>query len=114
MSNNHEPPGSEQGGARHGPFHRLESPSQTAADTLEQVRTSEMWGRPAFLSDIPKVKAYRGPLPAGRRGIEFRTGALPDSGSPPQKIFWTALREGVRLERGYAKISIVVVRWQLE
>ena len=99
---------------RYGPFHRLQSPTQTADDTREQVRTGEVWGRPARHRDIPKVKAYVGPLPPGRKGVEFRTAALPDAGSPPEKIFWTGPRDGVRVEDGYAKITIVVVRWLLE
>jgi hypothetical protein len=64
-----------------GPFHRLESPTQTSADAIEQVRSGEIWGRPARGSSIPCVKAYRNPLPSGQRGIQFTTPVAPQSGS---------------------------------
>jgi hypothetical protein len=64
-----------------GPFHRLESPTQTRADALQQVASGEVWGAPARGSDIPSVKAYRNSLPAGQRGIEFTTSVHPQKGS---------------------------------
>lgn len=38
---------------------------------------------------MPSVKAYRGPLPNGQRGIEFFTVAGP-SGMHPEDVFWFA------------------------
>ncbi len=44
---------------------------------------------------IPRVKAYIGPLPAGRTGIEFTTSVEPDSGYPPGQACWSEGRPGV-------------------
>ncbi len=70
-----------------GPFHRLESPTQTVNDALLQQASNEVWGRPArnvAQSNLPSVKAYRNSLPNGQRGIEFDTpvNPTPNSGSP--------------------------------
>lgn len=65
----------------YGPFHRLETPTQTTADALKQVASGEIWGKPARWSDIPSVKAYRGTVPPGDRGIEFTTGVRAEKGS---------------------------------
>jgi hypothetical protein len=73
----------------HGPFHRLESPTQTSADALKQVASSEVWGAAARWSNIPSVKAYRNSLPTGQRGIEFSTIVLPQKGSgTPYEARW--------------------------
>jgi hypothetical protein len=61
-------------------FHRKASPSQTAAVAEAQRASGEIWGkapRNFYQSDIPKVKAFRGPLPAGTEGIEFTTNVRP-------------------------------------
>jgi hypothetical protein len=47
----------------YGPFHRLESPTQTTAVASQQVASGEIWGAPARGSNIPSVKAYRNSLP---------------------------------------------------
>jgi hypothetical protein len=52
-------------------------------------------GRPAFGSTIPKVKAFIGPLPPDRAGIEFTTDLDPDSGCPPGRAYWSEGRAGV-------------------
>ena len=41
-----------------------------------------------------KVKAYDGPLPEGRRGIEFTTDLLPDAGGAPGLPTWSGDRTG--------------------
>ena len=64
-------------------YHRLESPTQTAKDAALQQSTGEIWGRASIWSTIPKVKAYRGPLPPHGRGIEFFSAVSPDPGSAP-------------------------------
>ncbi|MAU96830.1 MAG: hypothetical protein CMP81_13235 [Fulvimarina sp.] len=66
--------------ARHGPFHRLSSPTQSAIDAQQQVGSAEIWGKPARGSNIPSVKAYRGPLPSGEKGVEFYTDIAPLAG----------------------------------
>lgn len=58
----------------HGPYHRLESPTQTSADALQQVKSGEIWGRAHKQNGaFPCVKAYPNQLPAAERGIEFTT-----------------------------------------
>jgi len=61
-------------------------------------------------SDIPAVQAYTGPLPRGRRGIEFSTDIEPDSGSPPGQAYWRGPRVGVKVEGDFAKIKIRVIK----
>ena len=74
---------------KHGPFHRLETSTQTPAVALLQVTSQEIWGTPARGSDIPSVKAYRNSLPAGQRGIEFMTPVHPQKGSgTPYETRW--------------------------
>jgi len=96
----------------YGPFHRL-------IDSPDEVRmileSKEIWGmapRNLFQSDIPKVKAYDGKLPAEARGIEFETEVQPDSGHVPGKPTWSAKpkRAGIRCDGDYAKIKVHVLR----
>ena len=49
-------------------------------------------GPPVRWSDRPKVKAYVGPLPPSRRGIEFTTDVLPDKNCPPTHAYWSGPR----------------------
>jgi hypothetical protein len=69
-----------------------------------------LWGFPARGSDIPKVKAFKGPLPLGVRGIEFTTEVAPDQNCPPGMAYWSGPRAGVIVEGGRARISVVVVK----
>jgi hypothetical protein len=96
----------------YGPFHRLNDPPEVVREILE---SGELWGRPSahiFQSDIPKVKAYAGPLPAGAVGIEFETEVPPDNGHVPGKPTWSATpeRAGVTCDGDYAKIKVHVLR----
>ena len=91
-------------------YHRRESPSQTPADAAQQEASSEIWGRPSIWSDIPKVKAYTGPLPENVRGIEFTTDVPPDPGNAPGRPEWSGPRPGVVVEEGFAKLRCVVTR----
>jgi hypothetical protein len=52
----------------YGPFHRLESPTQTPATAALQEANGEVWRATARGGLNPAVKAYRGPLPPGARG----------------------------------------------
>jgi hypothetical protein len=75
-----------------GPFHRLESPSQSAEDAAKIVTSGEVWGRPCrniYQSDMPKAKAFDGPLPSGKRGLQFYTTVAPDKGCVPGQPTWT-------------------------
>ena len=104
----------------YGPFHRLESPTQTKADAIRQVQSREIWGRPARGSDIPSVKAYRNQLPPTDRGIEFttRVSPHPGSGSPYEARWYYPHTPGVVLKQDtnsveYAVIAADVVNHQL-
>ena len=98
------------------PFHRLESPTQTPADAKLQDSSKEIWGKPASntaQSNLPCVKAYRGILPSGQRGVEFETPIVPQrgSGTPFEARWYLNFTNGV-LQRTdaagtvYAAISL--------
>ena len=93
-------------------YHRLESPTQTRADAQRQQISGELWGRPAWGSGIASVKAYRGPLPAGARGIEFVTPVAPSRGrGTPHEARWYIGDPGVAENaQGYAVIPITVTK----
>ena len=73
-----------------GPFHRVETPTQTPETAVLQVARGEVWGATAKPNGLfPCVKAYPGRLPAGRRGVEFTTLIRPDLGSStPFEMRW--------------------------
>ncbi len=91
-------------------YHRLESPTQTAEHARLQEVSGELWGRAPRGSNIPAAQAYIGPLPAGRRGIEFSTTVQPDPNKPPGQAFWTGPRTGVKIEGDFATIKIKILR----
>lgn len=91
-------------------YHRIRSKTQTLAHAILQQRSGELWGQPARGSQIPKVKAYVGPLPDDRYGIEFLADVPPDPGCPPGHAYWSGPRDGVRVEDDYAKIRIRVTQ----
>ena len=93
-------------------YHRLVSPSQTKEDIEKQVLSLEIWGRPArnlYQSNIPKVKAFVGRLPEGKKGIEFTTDVAPDPNTPPNWATWSGNRRGVKTEEGYAKLKVLTI-----
>ena len=94
----------------YGPFHRLQSTTQTDEVAQQQEASQEMWGRPRQYSSIEQVQAYTGPLPAQSVGVEFTTQTKPDSGTAPGHARWTGPREGVRIEDGFAKIHVHIVK----
>lgn len=91
-------------------YHRVESPTQTAANAAQQERTREIWGQIPRGGAWPKVKAYVGRLPPGIRGIEFETDVTPDAGCPPGQAFWSGPRAGVVIEGDYVKIKVRVTK----
>ncbi|MBL6080761.1 hypothetical protein JMJ56_22350 [Belnapia sp. T18] len=94
-------------------YHRLENgTSQTFALGHLQQSSGELWGQPARGSSIPSVKAYTGPLPAGRQGIEFTTPVLPAPNKPPRDALWYyGHQPGVTLNaQGFAVIKITVTK----
>lgn len=100
------------GAGLHGPFHRLESPTQTKQVGDRQVATGAIWGTVARWGYAPTVKAYRGPLPDGVRGIEFTTLVAPRKNAHPTLVEWRQGDPGVRDESGgYVSIPVTVTRY---
>lgn len=94
-----------------GPFYRLESPTQTPADAALQAASDEMWGREARGGIRPQVKAFVGPLPAGRRGVEFYTDTAPDPNGHPIEARWSPSPHGNAMSTGdFATIAVKVTR----
>jgi hypothetical protein len=91
-------------------YHRISSPTQTESDAKKQLTSQEMWGGIPRNGYNPKVQAYIGSLPLGSNGIEFLTNVEPDVGCPRGQAFWSGPRAGVRVEDGYAKISVEITR----
>lgn len=91
-------------------YHRRESSTQTEEAARKQEQTGEVWGRARRGGNEPSVKAYRGPLPDGSRGVEFVTSVPPDIGCPPGRVDWTGPREGVTVEDEFAKIKVRVTK----
>jgi hypothetical protein len=70
-------------------YFRLEGPTQTKEDAIQQTTSEEVWGREAYGSHLLSVKAYRGSLRDGQRGIDFTTSVLPERGSgTPYEARW--------------------------
>lgn len=94
-----------------GPFHRLESSSQTTSDAVQQVQSGEIWGKEARWSNIPSVKAYRNQIPAKRRGIEFTTPLAPHpgSGSPVEARWYYPHTTGVVLKQDSNNVDYAVI-----
>ena len=75
--------------------------------------TGELVGNPArnyMASPFPKVKAYEGPLPEGKKGFEFFTNVAPDIGHVPGQPVWMPTRPGVIERNGQAVIQCSVVK----
>jgi hypothetical protein len=69
-------------------FSRIESPTQTAEDAVNQVVSGEIWGGVPRNGMCPTVQAYAGALNC-RRGIEFTTKISPEpNGSSPFEVRW--------------------------
>jgi hypothetical protein len=78
-------------------------------DAKSQEKSLEIWGRPARGSDQPKVKAYVGSLPLGKRGIEFTTDVEPDPNTPPGLAFWSRLSAEIILREDVAILKVLTV-----
>ena len=96
----------------YGPYYRVGDSPEVVRKIL---KSGELWGtspRNIFRSNIPKVKAYRGELPPGIRGIQFETEVPPDPGSVPDKPTWSNVpeRAGVIVDGEFAKIKVHVVK----
>lgn len=93
---------------RFGPFYRLESPTQTPEDASAQSRSGEIWGRTPWNGRGPAVKAYRGSLPTGSRGIEFYTASAPDFTGHPLRVLWSTPGEGLEIDVEWAKLKVII------
>lgn len=94
-----------------GPFHRLESSTQSARDAIRQAATGELWGRAPRGSAWPQVQAYRGPLPGSTGGIEFWTQLPPNLTRHPYEVRWGGpARPDVEIRGDYAIIKIRVTK----
>ena len=105
--------GSSQTATReYGPYYRVETPSQTVADANRQVASKEVWGRARQGSNIASVKAYRGPLPVNRRGVEFVTHVKPHPNAHPTDVHWYEFTPGVQpaARAGFVKIAVRVLK----
>ena len=91
-------------------YYRVASPTQTDEDAERQQASGEIWGLPARGSNIPKVKAYVGPLPEGQPGIEFTTAVTPDPDCPPGHAYWSGPRAGVVVRDDCARIKVAITK----
>jgi len=100
----------ETGEKMYGPYHRVGD----SEETIKAVQASgELRGNPTrnyMPSPFPKVKAYEGPLPDGKKGFEFFTNVAPDVGHVPGQPLWMSTRPGVWEENGQAVIKCSIVK----
>jgi hypothetical protein len=92
----------------HGPYHRVSSPTQSFQDAKLQRRSGELWGYTARGGRFPEVKAYRGPLPAGATGLEFRAPVVPGH-TFGREVRWSVehkIRSPYLWEDGVAKMKV--------
>ena len=71
-----------------GPYHRLESTTQTSAVAVQQTASGEIWGRTPRNGLVPTVQAYPLSLPIARRGVEFLTPIDPYPNGSPLEVRW--------------------------
>jgi hypothetical protein len=93
----------------YGPFHRL----QSVGDNERSERTGMVGGRPArniAAGLFPKVKAFEGPLPAGRSGLEFYRSVPPDPNHVPGAPVWSGPRDGVIPSPDDPDLVLIAVR----
>ena len=73
----------------HGPFHRVESPTQPPERAAQQEATGMHTGTASHKGmGVVRINAYHGPLPDGQRGLEFFTPAKPTSVIPGGLVTW--------------------------
>jgi hypothetical protein len=75
------------------------------------VESQELWGTTDAMSpNRPVARAYRGRLPEGSFGVEFDTDIESRSDAKPHEAEWSADCAGVRVEDGWVKVPIRVLR----
>ncbi|MGH9125385.1 MAG: hypothetical protein ACRDZ8_11770 [Acidimicrobiales bacterium] len=93
----------------YGPFHRLESPTQTPEVAVLQQDSGEIWRRASrWGTGEPVVQAWNGPLPEGARGIEFYTDSAPTGYPNIGPLVQWYPGKGVTVKGEFAKIACTV------
>jgi hypothetical protein len=95
-----------------GPFHRLLAPGVQDAETVvRQALSGEVWGRAPSWGGSPAVKAYRGGLARGDRGIEFWSFQAPNT-PVGSRIYWRERGPFVAVDAASetAKLQVAFVR----
>ncbi|MGA6136394.1 RHS repeat domain-containing protein [Acinetobacter dispersus] len=94
----------------YGPFHRM-------GDSMESIQSikgsQQIFGNPPtnfYASDIAKVKAYQGQLPAGKQGFEFYTPVKPNGGGMDGRALWFSPNPGVKIVQDKAVIRCIVTK----
>ncbi len=71
-----------------GPYHRQESPTQTAEVAAMQAESGEIWGGIPRGGQWPTVQAYPRALEHGARGVQFTTPIAPHPNGAPHEVRW--------------------------
>ncbi|WP_050881224.1 hypothetical protein [Burkholderia pseudomallei] len=105
-------------------YHRLATgnKNQDFHTALDQVSSCEVWGAVSVYGSLfPTVRAFPGPLPDGKDGIEFSTSVPPSRGSSTKtEVYWKLHEESPQVESSedgdFARIgaTIRVVRYTKE
>lgn len=94
----------------YGPFYRLGD----SMENIQSIKSSQqIFGSPPtnfYVSDIAKVKAYRGELPAGKNGFEFYSPVKPNGGGLDGRALWFSPNPGVKNVGDKAVIRCVVTK----
>jgi hypothetical protein len=92
-------------------YHRFESPTQTPGTAIVQEKSLKIWGQPSKFVGTPYVQAYKGPLPKGARGIEFRTNVAPDASTTTRDNIarWSGTRVGVNTQGNRVCLKILTI-----
>ena len=91
-------------------YHRILSGTQTQADLDLQEQSRELWGQAHQGGLFPSAKAYVGPLPAGKIGIEFTTDLQPSAGGLPKEARWRNPPATDAPREGFVRIPITILR----
>lgn len=80
------------------------------------VQNRELKGKGSRFNGLPAAKAYDGPLPAGKAGVEFWTDIRPHDHTPGRKsptgrVFWYEKDGATPIDVNYVKIAIVVTKY---
>lgn len=99
-------------------YHRLATgkPNQDFHTAISQVTSREIWGQRAFNgSAFACVRAFPGPLPDGKDGVEFSTSVPPTRGaSTPMETYWKLHEQSPEVmsaqDGDFARIKATILR----